>query len=188
MGIELLRVPANWQHPTTSDYKERDERWRIAYEAPRFERFRGIYMSCSWDAAMRDWWWDRIKHGFVRAVAYWPSVFGLIDPPFAVRWTRDEDDKAPDHYDYRPRWRERDRTHFQLYETVSEGTPISPVCASLEELAEWCASQKRPVWNGTAGMDRDAWLRFFGKGGWAPSMVYTPSRGVQTGVEFIANG
>lgn len=28
---------------------------------------------------------------------------------------------------------------FQLWETTSEGSPISPVFASLEELCEWCA-------------------------------------------------
>jgi hypothetical protein len=30
-------------------------------------------------------------------------------------------------------------THWQMYEEVTEGTPISPVCASPEELARWMA-------------------------------------------------
>jgi hypothetical protein len=32
-----------------------------------------------------------------------------------------------------------ERTHYQMYETCSEGTPISPVMESPEKLARWCA-------------------------------------------------
>jgi hypothetical protein len=32
-----------------------------------------------------------------------------------------------------------DLTHFMLYETTSEGTPLSPAFETLEELCEWAA-------------------------------------------------
>jgi hypothetical protein len=32
-------------------------------------------------------------------------------------------------------------THYQVYETVSEGTPVSPVFATEEEIVLWCLSQ-----------------------------------------------
>ena len=38
-----------------------------------------------------------------------------------------------------PDWPAAERTHFQMYETISEGTPVSPVCATAEELASWMA-------------------------------------------------
>ena len=38
-----------------------------------------------------------------------------------------------------PHWPIKRRTHWQMYETVSEGTPISPVMATAEELARWLA-------------------------------------------------
>lgn len=37
-----------------------------------------------------------------------------------------------------PRWPFSERTHIQYYEVSTEGTPISPVCATVEELAAWC--------------------------------------------------
>lgn len=36
-----------------------------------------------------------------------------------------------------------DGSHFQLYENVSEGTPISPVFASKDELWRWVESVRR---------------------------------------------
>lgn len=40
-----------------------------------------------------------------------------------------------------PRWSAKKRTHLQMYETCSEGTPISPVMATAEELAHWLADK-----------------------------------------------
>jgi hypothetical protein len=40
-------------------------------------------------------------------------------------------------------WEEREPPAgpgWQLWETTSEGSPISPVCASAEDLARWCAA------------------------------------------------
>lgn len=48
----------------------------------------------------------------------------------------------PDPAYYRPAWPETMRTHLQMYETCSEGTPISPVCATAEELARWLADNR----------------------------------------------
>jgi hypothetical protein len=50
-------------------------------------------------------------------------------------------DSDPPHYGcgVMPQWAENERTHFQMYETCSEGTPISPVMETKEELARWLA-------------------------------------------------
>ena len=45
----------------------------------------------------------------------------------------------PPHYNIpvMPQWRDEERTHLQMYENTTEGTPISPVMETAEELAEW---------------------------------------------------
>jgi hypothetical protein len=60
-------------------------------------------------------------------------------------------------------------THYQMYETCSEGTPISPVCETPEELARWLAD------NGASAFARmtatyEQWLATIRQGG-APSAV-----------------
>jgi hypothetical protein len=185
MSIELQRVPADWKHPTDSDYAARGRVSRLAYEAPKNDKWCSIHMNRSWGEATRDWWRERIKEKLTLWLCYWPTVFGWIEAPAVIRYGCDEPHTPPRHFDYRPHWRERSRTHVQLYETVSEGTPISPVMPSVEALAEWCAAQEREVWVNTR-MDKAGWLRFFARGGWAPSMVITPERGVESGAEFMA--
>jgi hypothetical protein len=36
-----------------------------------------------------------------------------------------------------PDWPAEKRTHYQMYETCTEGTPISPVMETPEALAQW---------------------------------------------------
>lgn len=71
---------------------------------------------------------------------------------------------------------------WQLWETVSEGSPISPVFDSPESLARWMASPAytwalSPILYETA-------LRFVHMG-WAPSMVSSPETGLVSGEQFI---
>lgn len=46
---------------------------------------------------------------------------------------------APNKDRYMPVWSEEEKTHYMMYETVSEGTPISPAFETPEELARWLA-------------------------------------------------
>lgn len=57
---------------------------------------------------------------------------------------------------------------FQMWETVSEGSPISPVFATAEELASWLAGHNRDVDKGTS---YESWLKFIKGPGWACSFV-----------------
>lgn len=72
---------------------------------------------------------------------------------------------------------------YQIWETVSEGSPISPVFGTPEDLAEWMAK------NGS-GLDKDVtkeqWLAFIKGPGWAPSMVGT-SEGLKSGVVAVTS-
>lgn len=185
MSTELRRVPKDWQHP--SDHRDADRyESKLAYVPPPFYRWRPL-LDKDWATAEREWWRDRIAHAVKRALYYLPSLFGWLEPPSEVCWPWTlEDHPRPRYLDYRPRWQKRERTHYQLYEDVSEGTPISPVCATVDELVEWCAAQTKEVWVGTQGMTRAEWQRFFERGGYSMSGVFTPETGFVTGIKYMA--
>jgi hypothetical protein len=96
----------------------------------------------------------------------------------------------PDRAYYRP-WGDDEATWFQLWETVSEGTPVTPPFATLDELAAYLADNG-DEWDQTRCHDpracdvfgmtpgKSAWgaarANAFVKAGWAPSMMTTGSR------------
>lgn len=70
---------------------------------------------------------------------------------------------------------------WQVWETVSEGSPISPVFSTPEDLARHMATTK---WGGDSGTTYEQWLKFIVGPGWAPSLV--ASNGVvETGVQAV---
>jgi hypothetical protein len=69
---------------------------------------------------------------------------------------------------------------WQLWETVSEGSPISPVCATADELAAWMSDPAR----GDRWVPAEAARKFI-DAGWAPTFVGTPGRGLVSGVEHV---
>lgn len=74
---------------------------------------------------------------------------------------------------------------WQLWETVSEGSPVSPVFTTAEDLARWMASPA-PDSEFSRASSYEVALRFVQRG-WAPSML--SSGGVlKTGVEAIGEG
>jgi hypothetical protein len=81
-------------------------------------------------------------------------------------------------------WEETEPPHgdaYQIWETVSEGSPISPPCESPESLAEWMEANGTGVDMGTTA---EQWLKFINGPGWALSCVMID--GVfQTGVQAI---
>lgn len=58
---------------------------------------------------------------------------------------------------------------WQIWETVSEGSPISPVFATAEELAEHMANEK--PWGASEAMSAERWLKWITGPGWAPSLI-----------------
>lgn len=72
---------------------------------------------------------------------------------------------------------------YQIWETVSEGSPISPVFATPEELASYMAAHP---WGGDDGTSAETWLKFIMGPGWSVSMVMDDNRlknGVTAAVE-----
>jgi hypothetical protein len=64
--------------------------------------------------------------------------------------------------EYTPNWAPEEMTHFQLYETVTEGTPQSPVMESLEELADWL-SVNQDYWK-KHNLTKEKWLTMLKRG------------------------
>lgn len=145
MGRELRRVPANWEHP-------RNDKGHLQ---PLFDT--------DFATVAREWLdnailWDKGQHPDQLD----PSMTSATECPFYWQW----DSSPPDPDYYRPAWTEAERTHFQIYETVTEGTPISPVFATRAQVAVWLIEQ---------GYSEHA-AEEFAKHGYAPSMVMTGGR------------
>ena len=70
---------------------------------------------------------------------------------------------------------------YQIWETVSEGSPVSPPFLRPEDLARWMVANDDSV---TKGTDYDGWMKFILGDGWAPSMVMVGGK-VMSGVEAV---
>ncbi len=137
MGREVRRVPPDWQHPNKYDRPK-----------PLFYGAGGRY-----EKQAREWLAEAIK---------WSQG----ERPDYAR------DEAPEFYwDWDGAPREADDymlvgvpdaacTHFQLYESTSEGTPIGPVCATLDEVATHAAEHASVFADLKAS--KEEWLRICG--------------------------
>jgi len=74
----------------------------------------------------------------------------------------------------------RKKMGIAMYETCSQGTPISPVKETAEELARWLADNGAPAFADEPAT-YEQWLAMIGKG-YAPSMVMD-ANGMRSGVE-----
>lgn len=154
MGREVRRVPPNWNHPVVDRDNGRPGKQPMhnrSYADARAEWLDGLRR---WEAG-EDPAREEYKNDDGTTQDYW-------------EWHGEPPDRAC----YRP-WNDSDATWFQLWETVSEGTPVSPPFETKEELAQYLAAngdewdQSRcgePGW----GIAR---ARAFVEAGWAPSMM-----------------
>ena len=161
MGREVRRVPENWEHPKdaqgryislSEDYNRRREEWDEGKE--------------KWEQGLRDDWmggWKEISEED-RELSY-------------EEWSGER----PEAKDYMPEWSESEKTHLQMYETCSEGSPISPVMATPEELAHWLADNEASAFGGMTA-SYEAWLATI-KIGSSVSAVAGPGTGFVSGVE-----
>jgi hypothetical protein len=138
MGREIRRVPPDWEHP-------RDERGNYI---PLYDEDYTIAAD-GWLAQVMAWERGDDPDREVAARQY------------GDRYYWDWDGGPPDRDRYRTRaWTAEEATAYQIYETVSEGTPVSPVFASLDALIAWLVDQGHS--------ERAA--RGFAASGWAPSL------------------
>lgn len=133
MGRELRRVPADWSHP------KENGRYLPLHEPKKPL----LLMVAEWLHNARLWElghhpdqkkYTRVGGSHIRHFWYW-------------------DGSVPDPICYMPYWPDEEKTHYQWYEIVTEGTPISPVCASREDLARWLVDNE--------GDTYEEWLQCF---------------------------
>jgi hypothetical protein len=146
MGREIRRVPPDWQHP-------RDEQ---GHHKPLY-----------------DWDYDTEAQEWIDNLLNWLSDENSVErkhvlDEYEIKYYWDWDGGPPSAEYCRPAWTDEQATHYQIYETVSEGTPTSPVFASLDDMCAWLIEQ---------GYTETAARRFC-KDGWAPSMMISPTKGI----------
>ncbi len=160
MGREVRRVPADWVHPCRED----SNKLQPLYDEPfavAAKRWKDDFLA--WEAGYNSC--TGCPRGEEDAEEYW-EYSG--DPP--------------DRAYYRPDWPEETRTHYQMYETTSEGTPISPVIETPEELAQWLVDHNASAFASQTA-SYEAWLRV-AKGGYACSAVMSNGK-IGSGVEGL---
>lgn len=154
MGREIRRVPANWQHPKQDRYG--DDRYQPMYD----ERF---------DDAAKEW-----KNAFAAWERGERPDYASEENKVLEYW--EWENPPPDRAYYRP-YSDEEATWVQAYETVSEGTPVSPPFATPAELIDYLAANG-DFWDqqrGDGPWDRAAAERFV-TSGWAPSMIVTDGK------------
>jgi hypothetical protein len=165
MSREVRMVPPDWQHP-------KDSKGRfVPLVDGSFEQ-------------------DDAEYGAERAAWEFGFRRGYGDEPWVPREPSDGNlanvyyGRRPDPDDYMPEFPEGTATHYMIYETCSEGTPISPAFATPEELAHWLADTGASAFGGMTA-PYEGWLAI-ARCGYAPSAVYTPATGLVSGVEAAA--
>ena len=114
--------------------------------------------------------YEPLHDGYCRAVA------SFKDDP-------DDWDDEPDPNDYMPEFGES-ATAYQVYETVSEGTPVSPVLPNRDRLRDWLMNDGSGLGIGGRRMPLTrAQAESFMENAYAPSMVYSAATGLVSGLE-----
>ena len=161
MGREIRRVPENWQHPT---YPE-GHKWAGEYR-PMFDR--DVQEAWhEWKTSLREWYrdYDHWQRGE-------PGSYHTI-PDIAKYGTYDEyagdPPTPPNPYNYMPSgdW-------FQLFEDVSEGTPLSPPFATSDELIQWLTENLDFSGRQWSRESAESIVRT----GWAPSFIVASGVGI----------
>lgn len=159
MGREIRMVPPNWEHPRYTEENAPFDN-RIGEYHPLFDE--------DFEKQANEWFadcllWSRGEH---------PDQQKDYCKEYKFYWQWAGN--PPDAEYYRPKWADEEMIWFQVYETVSEGTPVTPPFATKAELVDYL-STKGDFWDqkrGEGAWDRDAAEKFVGHG-WAPSLIVT---------------
>ncbi len=142
MGREIRRVPPGWQHPMEAN------RYSMEHKPLYDDDFATVAGTWVRDCIA----WENGTHDDLQNRPELKQEY-----PYFWQWSS----SPPDAEYYRPSWTQGEATAYQVYETVSEGTPVSPVFDDLKTLIAWLISQGHSP---TAA-------RRFAETGWAPSMI-----------------
>ena len=162
MGREIRKVPKDWEHPKNEN----------GHNIPLY--------GGSFQKELAEWeegnlkWQQGLRSDFNGG---WQLKESAELHMSYEEWSR----QKPDKEDYMPDWPEAERTHLQMYENTSEGTPISPVMETPEALAKWLTDNNASAFGGMTAT-YEQWLATCSKG-YAVGMIYSPQTGLKSGVE-----
>lgn len=129
MGREVRRIPKDWVHPPDRALFDGKD---LADDLARWDK----------EAAA----WNRGE---------FPEYVSAENQEVSyAEWAGDR----PNPDSYMPVWTPEEATHLMMYETCSEGSPISPAMETVEELARWLADTKASIF-GSNSADYDTWMQ-----------------------------
>jgi hypothetical protein len=133
--------------------------------------------------------WDRLS-GTVKTQFLFKPLYDRSYADALAAFAANPDDydgDEPRREDYMPDFGSDplDRLGYCMYEEVSEGTPLSPVFETPEELARWLADHNASAMGGRTAT-YEQWLRVC-RGGWAPTAVSDSAHGMRSGVEALSD-
>ena len=155
MGREIRRVPKNWEHPKRMNkYSSKAE-----FKPMMDYNFKESYVN--WEKELKEWYQEQADFEKGKVFSYKDNVYSKINGNTYEDWAG-EPPSPPNPYDYMPKgnW-------YQLFENVSEGTPLSPPFETKEELVRWL-TDNLDFW-------QHQWTREQAKAmlkiGWSPSGI-----------------
>ena len=160
MGREIRMVPVGWKHP-----KRNNGNLIPLHDGDSFDS-----LVEEWKREKEEWnLSSTTKHGYEKTCETYEEYAGGIpikDDYMLVG--------VPDC----------DRTMLMMYESCSEGTPISPSFETPEELARWLTDNGASAF-GSQTATYEQWLNVC-KRGWAPSAMFSTATGMISGVAAAA--
>jgi|SRR5215510_4239706 len=171
MGTEIRRVDTNWEHPS-----EMKPHWRTGVPEKSFQPMFDEDIETAWADWQKEFEEFKTSGELQRIINEYPDYGYSLDEPYRsfCKWHG----KPPDPKYYRPKWPNGMELGYAVYETVSEGTPVTPAFATKAELIDYLA-KNGTYWDKGEPWPREAAERFVEQE-WAPSMmVMVGDKGVQ---------
>lgn len=138
MSREVRRVPANWNHPKTDIV---DRNWNLRYQSMIQLDYNEVY--AEWEKELSEW-----KKAYDLFSSWQAVELSVLNDKYEYekKVVVNTDDNAYDmfvstYWDAprppNPRHYMPTGTWYQLFQTVSEGSPLSPPFETSDELIAW---------------------------------------------------
>ena len=139
MGREVRRVAKDWQHPQRGEGPDHFK-----------PLFGGDYQTEAeaWMERMRKWESGKDPDRAIAAAKYGTRYF----------WDWDGGPPNKDSFMFQTPPDPASLTHLMLYETTTEGTPLSPAFKTLEEVAAWAAENDASIFAHSRAT-KEKWLK-----------------------------